>query len=60
MITQSEAPAPGLLEVHKHQRDLSSLSSETVETGGTRESVTSEKRIPYKKIYIKYLSLSPL
>ena len=51
MITQSEAPAPGLLEVHKHQRYLSSLSSETVETGltgGTRESVTPVQCIPKK------------
>ena len=40
MITQSEAPAPGKILVHKHQSDLSALSVATVETslgltGGT-------------------------
>ena len=66
MISQSEAPAPEEIEVHKHRRDTdsftSSLSSKTGKTGligGTRVSVTPEKRIPNKKKYIKSLSLSP-
>ena len=49
MISQSEAPAPEEIEVHKHQRDTdsftSSLSSKTGKTGligGTRVSVTPE------------------
>ena len=55
MINQSEALAPEEIEVYKHRRDLSALSAATVETGlagGTRSSVTPEKRIPKKKKYI--------
>ena len=51
MITQSEAPAPEEIEVQKNQIDLSALSAATGETGltgGTRASVTQEKRIPKK------------
>ena len=43
MINQSEAPAPGEIEVHKHRIDLSCLPEATVETGltgGTRANVT--------------------
>ena len=43
MICQSESPVPEEIEVNKHQRDTSSLSSATGETGltgGTRVSVT--------------------
>ena len=65
MISQSEAPAPEEIEVHKHQRDTSyytySLSSETVETGltgGTRVSLTPEKRIPNNRGNIKSKALS--
>ena len=46
MITRSEAPATEDIEVHKHQSDLSCLSSATGEiglTGGTRASVMPEK-----------------
>ena len=63
MISPSEAPAPEEIEVHKHQRYLSSLSEATGKTGltgGTRVSVTPEKRIPKKKKNIKSLALSPL
>ena len=54
MITQSEATAPEEILVHKHQSDLSTLSGATGErssvlTGGTRASVTPEKRIPKNK-----------
>ena len=62
MISQSEAPAPEEIEVHKHWRYVPSFYSATGETsltGGTRVSVTPEKRIPKKKKYIKYLALSP-
>ena len=55
MITQSEAPAPEEIVMHKHISYLSVLSGKTVETGligGTRASVTPEKRIPKKNIYI--------
>ena len=52
MISQSEAQAPEDIEVHKHQRDtasckyyLSSATGETGLTGGTRVSLTPEKRI---------------
>ena len=44
MITQSEAPKPEEIEVHKHQSDLSCLSAATGETGlrgGTKASVTT-------------------
>ena len=65
MISQSEAPAPEEIEVHKHQRDTSSytyyLSSETVETGltgGTRVSLTPEKRIPNNRENTKSKALS--
>ena len=60
MISQSEAPAPEEIEVHKHQRYTSSLSSVKVETGltgGIRVIVTPEKRIPKKKKNIKSLAL---
>ena len=60
MITQSEAPAPEEIEVHKHISVLSEAKGETGLTRGTRSSVTPEKRIPKKKIYIKPLDLSPL
>ena len=63
MISQSEAPAPEEIEVHKHVRDTSYLSAATGETclpGGTRVSVTPEKHIPKKKKNIKSLALSPL
>ena len=66
MIFQSEAPAPEKIEVQKHQIDTasytSSLSSETGETGlagGTRLSITPEKRITKKKKNIKPKYLSP-
>ena len=66
MISQSEAPAPEDIEVHKHQRDtasckyyLSSATGETGLTGGTSVSLTPEKRIPQKKKYIKSKDLSP-
>ena len=56
MISQSEAPAPEEIEVHKHRRDTASytsyLSSATLETGvtgGTRVSLMPEIRIPKKK-----------
>ena len=56
MISQSEAPDPEEIEVHKHQRYTSSytysLSSATGEislTGGTIVSVTPEKLIPKKR-----------
>ena len=66
MISQSEAPAPEEIVMRKHQIDtashLSSLSSsigETCLTGGTRVSVTPEKRIPKMNKYIKSKALSP-
>ena len=66
MISQSEAPDPEEIVVRKNQRDTasytSSLSSATGETGlagGTRVSVTPEKRIPKKKKNIKPKALSP-
>ena len=69
MISQSEAPASEEIEVHKYRRDTSSstsyFSSVTVETGltcltgGTRVSLTPEKRIPKKKKNIKFKTLSP-
>ena len=31
MTTQSEAPAPEEMELHKHRRDISDLSAATVE-----------------------------
>ena len=52
MISQSEAPEPEEIKVYKHQRDICALSSATGElgsTGGTRASLTPEKRIPRKK-----------
>ena len=52
MITQSEAPAPEEIEVHKHRRDISALSEATVYTGltgGTKANVTPEKLTPKKK-----------
>ena len=52
MIYQSESPAPEEIEVHKHRKNLSSLSAATGETGltgGTKSSVTPEKLIPKKK-----------
>ena len=52
--------------MRKHRRDtayysssLSSATGETFLTGGTRVSVTPEKRIPKKKKNTKSLSLSP-
>ena len=66
MISQSEAPGPEEIEVWKHRRYTSSytyfLSSATVETGltgGTRLSVTPEKRIPKKNKNIKSKAFSP-
>ena len=62
MIYLSEEPAPEEIEVHKHRRNTYSLSSATGKTsltGGTRVSVTLEKRIPKKKKNIKSLALSP-
>ena len=66
VISQSEAPAPEEIVVHKHQRDtassaysLSSSTGETGLTGGTLVSVTLQKRIPKKKKYIKSKALSP-
>ena len=52
MISQSEAPAPEEIEVHKHRRDKYSLSAATGEigvTGVTRVTVIAEKHIPKKK-----------
>ena len=43
MITQSEAPSPEQIEVHKHQRYIYSSTADTGETGltlVTRASVT--------------------
>ena len=52
--------------MRKHQRDTSSYTSylyletgETSLTGGTRVSVTPDKRIPKKNKNIKYKALSP-
>ena len=62
MISQSEEPAPEEIEVQKHWRDtfyFSSATVETVLTGGTRLSLTPEKRIPKKKEDMKSLALSP-
>ena len=66
MIYQSEAPAPEEMLVRKHQRDtysceisLSSSTEKTGLTGGTRVSVTLDKRIPKKKKYIKPKAFSP-
>ena len=66
MISQSEAPKPEEIEVHKHWRDtasytysLYSATGETGLTGGTIVSLTPEKRIPKKKKNIKSLALSP-
>ena len=51
MISQSEAPAPEEIEVRKHRRDtafytysLSLTAGETGSKGGTRVSITPEKR----------------
>ena len=52
MISQLESPAPEEIEVHKHRKYTSPLYSATGETGltgGTRVSVTPEKRILKKK-----------
>ena len=52
MISQSEAPAPEEIKVHKHRRYLSALSEAMVETyltGGTRANIMPKKRIPKKK-----------
>ena len=62
MISQSEAPEPEEIEVHKHRIDKSYLSAATEEkslTGGTRVSLTPEKFILKKKKNIKSLDLSP-
>ena len=51
MISQSEAPSPEEIEMHKHRSYLSFLWAEMGETGltgETRASVTPEKRIPNK------------
>ena len=58
MITQSESPLPEEIEVHKHRRDISVLSSATVKTGltgGTRASVIPGKLIPTNKNTYKIL-----
>ena len=56
MISQSEAPKPEEIEVHKHWRDtasytysLYSATGETGLTGGTMVSLTPEKRIPRRR-----------
>ena len=57
VITQSETQAPEEIEVHKHRRDISALSSATGETGltiGARLNVTTVKLIPEKNKHIKY------
>ena len=66
MISISEAPYLEEREAHKHQRDTDSYTSslslatgETGLTGGTRLSLTPEKRIPKKKKILKSLALSP-
>ena len=48
--------------MNKHRRDIYDLSASTGETGltgGTRERLTPEKRMPKKRKEIKILALSP-
>ena len=41
MISKREAPAPEQIEMHKHQRYLTTFSEETVGTGLTGGKITS-------------------
>ena len=62
MITQSEAPSPEEIQVHKHQIDISDLSAATENSFNRRNKRTfnTRKRITKNKQYVKYLALFPL
>ena len=63
MITQSEAPVPEEMQVHKHRIDLSPMPAATGETGltgGARSSVKPGKTHSKEGKNIKSVAFSPL